>query len=267
MTQPGIGGRPYVLSEVALAASREIEYQVAILPWGATEAHNLHLPFGTDSIQAESVAIESARLSWEAGIRAIVLPTIPLGVNAQQLGTPLTLNLNPSSQARILDDVAASLEHHGVSRLVILNGHGGNDFRQMIRELQPRTRVFLCTANWWTAVDAGPYFDVPGDHAGELETSVMLHVSPGLVRPLREAGEGRAKRFRVRGLRDGLAWAPRDWARVTGDTGVGDPSAASSEKGLRFFAAVTEALSTFINDLAREDLDDLYEFPSSGHDA
>ncbi len=256
-----MAGRPYVLNEVALSASRETEYDVAILPWGATEAHNLHLPFGTDSIQAEAVAIEVARLGWEAGARVIVLPTIPLGVDAQQLGAPLTLNLNPSTQALILEDIVASLEHSSVSRLVILNGHGGNDFRQMIRELQPRTRVFLCTANWYTAAPPDGYFDVPGDHAGELETSVMLHVSPGLVRPLDEAGKGRAKVFKVPGLRDGTAWAPRDWARVTEDTGVGDPSAASAEKGAHFFAAVTRTLSAFIIDLAAADLDDLYEFP------
>ena len=266
MSQPGTGGRPYVLSEVAWHASRDIAYEVAILPWGATEAHNRHLPFGTDSIQVESIAIEAARLGWEAGARPIVLPTIPLGVNAQQLGTPLTLNMNPSTQAKLLEDVGASLDRHAVPKLLILNGHGGNDFRQMIRELQPRTRVFLCTANWYTAVEPASYFDTPGDHAGELETSVMLHVSPNLVLPLGEAGEGRAKVFRVRGLRDGLAWAPRDWARVTEDTGVGDPSAASDAKGRRFFAAVTEALSVFITELADADVDDLYDYPSSGRE-
>jgi creatinine amidohydrolase len=262
MTDPRKGGRPWVLTEVALAVSRDADYQVAILPWGATEAHNLHLPFGTDSIQAEAVAVEAARLAWEDGARAVVLPTVPLGVNAQQLATPLTLNMNPSTQSRVLEDVTASLERHGVSKLLILNGHGGNDFRQMIRELQPRTSVFICTANWWTAVDPAPYFDDPGDHAGELETSVMLHVAPALVRPLDEAGRGHARVFRVRGLREGLAWAPRDWARVTDDTGVGDPSASTTDKGSRFFAAVTGALSAFLVDLARADTDDLYEFPA-----
>ena len=264
MTDQGTGGRPWVLAEVALATSRDIEYQVAILPWGATEAHNLHLPFGTDSIQAEAVAVEAARLAWEAGTRAVVLPTIPLGVNAQQLGTPLTLNMNPSTQARVLEDVVESLDVHGVPKLLVLNGHGGNDFRQMIRELQPLTSVFLCSANWWTVVDPAPYFDIPGDHAGELETSTVLHVSPHLVRPLDQAGSGRARVFRVPGLREGLAWAPRDWSRVTDDTGVGDPSAATAEKGARFFAAVASALSKFLVDLARADANDLYEYPAGG---
>ena len=129
----------------------------------------------------------------------------------------------------------------------------------MIRELQPRTSVFLCAANWYTAVAPGDFFDEVGDHAGELETSVMLHVAPDLVRPLEEAGRGEGKVFRVRGLRDGVAWAPRDWKHVTVDTGVGNPSAATEAKGDRFFSAVTRTLADFLTDLAAADLSDMYE--------
>ncbi len=253
-----MGGRPYVLSEVTLSASRTTQYEVAILPWGATEPHNLHLPFGTDSLQAEAVANEAARLSWEAGARVIVLPTIPIGANAQQLGTPVTLNLDPSTQAQILADVAASLESHAIRKLLVLNGHGGNDFRQMIRELQPRTSIFLCASNWYTVADPGGFFDVPGDHAGELETSVVLHLAPDLVRPLSEAGPGRARVFSIGGLRDGTAWAPRDWKSVAADTGVGNPAAATAEKGRRYFLTVATKLSEFICELAAADLEDLY---------
>ena len=60
-----MNGRPWVLNEASLAVTREIDYEVAILPWGATEPHNLHLPFGTDTLQAEAVAAEAARLAWE----------------------------------------------------------------------------------------------------------------------------------------------------------------------------------------------------------
>lgn len=259
-------GRPYVLREVALLATKDVAFEVAILPWGATEPHNLHLPFGTDSIQVEAVAIESARLGWEAGAGVIVLPTIPLGANAQQLDTPLTLNLSPSTQARVLADVVASLGHQGIPKLLILNGHGGNDFRQMIRELQARTPVFICTANWYTVIGPDDFFDEPGDHAGELETSVMLHLSANLVRPLGEAGRGEARVFRLRGLREGWAWAPRDWNQVTADTGAGDPTAASAEKGRHYFEAVTQALGEFIRELAAADLDDLYQAAPSRPD-
>ncbi|NUQ66158.1 MAG: creatininase family protein, partial [Pirellulales bacterium] len=75
-------------------------------------------------------------------------------------------------------DVVESLEAHGVSKLLVLNGHGGNDFRQMIRELQMRTPLFLCTLNWWTVPGLTHLFEDPGDHAGELETSLMMHLHP-----------------------------------------------------------------------------------------
>jgi len=142
---------------------------------------------------------------------------------------------------------------------VILNGHGGNDFRLLIRELVPSTPLFLCTINWYSCLDPRPFFTDPGDHAGELETSMMLHLAPGLVRPLAEAGPGRARRFRVRGLRDGWAWAPRHWIEVTEDTGVGDPRPSTAEKGAKFFEAVTERIGGFLAELAAADPKELYE--------
>jgi creatinine amidohydrolase len=254
-------GRPWVLEESDLRAVRDRACRVAILPWGATEPHNLHLPYGTDSIQARAVAIEAARLAWEAGAGVVVLPTIPLGADAQQLDFPLTLNLNPSTQALVLEDVVASLERHGVAKLLVLNGHGGNAFRQIVRELQPRTEVFLCAADWYRIVAAGDRFEDPGDQAGELETSVMMHVAPELVSPLSEAGPGHARVFRLDALREGWVWAPRHWASVTEDSGVGDPAPATAEKGREYLDAVCRRLAGFLMALDAADLDDLYRDP------
>jgi creatinine amidohydrolase len=145
------------------------------------------------------------------------------------------------------------VERAGIGKLVILNGHGGNDFRQIIRELQPDSDVFLCTLNWYACLDTTAYFVEAGDHAGELETSVMQHVAPDLVLPLSEAGDGASRQFRIRALREGWAWAPRQWTQVTADTGVGDPRAASAEKGARFFAAATERIAGFLVELAAAD--------------
>jgi creatinine amidohydrolase len=250
--------RPWILAETSWQAVSRTAYDVAVLPWGATEAHNYHLPYATDVIQCDHVAAEAARLAWERGARPIVLPTVPFGVQTGQLDIPLCLNLNPSTQAAVLADLVEALEGQGIRRLLILNGHGGNDFRAIIRELQARTDVFLCVIHWWNCVDARPFFDAPGDHAGELETSVMMHVAPDLVQPLEDAGPGRERRARIAGLREGWAWAPRRWTAVTDDTGVGDPSAATAEKGAAFFRAVTERIAGFLADLAAADLDDLY---------
>lgn len=252
-------GRPYILAETTWKTVRATTYEVAVLPWGATEAHNLHLPYATDTIQCDRLAAEAARIAWEEGTRVVVLPAVPFGVNTGQLDIPLCLNMNPSTQAAVLGDIVRSLDAQGVRKLLIFNGHGGNDFRQMIRELQATTDVFICAMNWYQCVNPREYFTDAGDHAGELETSVMMHIAPGLVAPLTEAGDGHARRFRIRALREGWAWAPRHWTQVTDDTGVGDPSAATAEKGALYAAAVSQRVASLLTELARADLANLYE--------
>ncbi|HEY7684548.1 MAG TPA: creatininase family protein [Gemmatimonadales bacterium] len=260
-----MSARPYILAETTWNAIRELKCEVAVLPWGATEAHNTHLPYGTDNFQSEHIAAEAARLAWEAGARVVVLPIVPFGVQAGQLDIPFCLNLNPSTQAAVLGDLARSLDGQGIRKLVILNGHGGNDFRTMIRELQPGLKLFLCVTNWYQVVNAAEYFDDLGDHAGEMETSIMQHVAPALVRPLSEAGEGKERRFRIAAFREGWAWAPRRWTQVSTDTGIGDPAAASPHKGERYAAAVVERLSRFLVELAAASPDDLYEQNPTTH--
>jgi creatinine amidohydrolase len=250
--------RPWLLDETTWAEVRGAHYGVAVLPWGATEAHNRHLPYGTDTIATAAVSAESARIAWEGGAKVIVLPPVPFGVHTGQLDIPLCLNANPSTQAALLSDLAESVHRAGIEKLVIINGHGANDFRQMIRELQGRLPLFICAINWYATVDPTTCFDEPGDHAGESETSVMLSLTPELVRPLRDAGPGTAKRFRPTGLREGWVWAPRQWSRVTTDTGVGDPGRATAAKGARYFAAVTQRIGEFLRELAHTGADDLY---------
>lgn len=250
--------RPYVLSESTWETVRTTQYEVAVLPWGATEAHNRHLPYATDTIQSDAVAVAAAAHAWERGARVVVLPPILYGVQTGQREVPLCLNLNPSTQLAMLRDLLPALRDHGVRKLVILNGHGGNDFRQMIRELQPDSGMVLCQVNWYTMVQPAAFFDEPGDHAGELETSVMLHVAPSLVAPLSDAGPGNARPFGIVALREGWAWTPRSWVDVTDDTGVGNPAAATAGKGARFTKAVVERLSQFLVELAEADPAALY---------
>lgn len=254
-------GRPWVLAESPWKTVEETPYDVAVLPWGATEAHNRHLPYATDTIQSERLSIMAAERAWNAGARVVVLPAVPFGVNTGQLDIKLCLNMNPSTQAALLRDLVRSLEGQRIRKLVIVNGHGGNDFKAMIRELQPSTTVFLCLINWYTVLDPRPFFAEPGDHAGEMETSLMMHLAPELVLPLSDAGPGRARPARLTGMREGWAWAPRPWTQVTSDTGVGDPSAATPAKGERFAGELAEKVAGFLVELARADSDDLYGAP------
>ena len=76
----------------------------------------------------------------------------------------LCMNMNPSTQYAILKDVVQVLNAHGIYKLVIVNGHGGNDFKQIIRELSLEfPNVFICALNWWMTLDANRYFAEPGD--------------------------------------------------------------------------------------------------------
>jgi creatinine amidohydrolase len=251
--------RPYILTETHWSDVSDQEFDMAILPWGATEAHNFHLPYGTDNYETEALVYEAARLAWEKGARVIVLPTIPMGVNTGQSDIYMTLNMNPSTQQSILEDVVESLDGYGVDKLLIVNGHGGNGFNQIIREVGANyPDMLIATCNWFQSVDQGKIFENAGGHADEMETSLMLYVRPELVKPLEQAGEGKAKRFSVEALNESWAWTERKWTRCTDDTGVGDPRKATREKGEQFFREVTNKLTGLFVGLAESDSDDMY---------
>lgn len=252
--------RPYILSETNWHLVKSTDYKVAVLPWGATEAHNYHLPYATDNYQVEYIASESAKIAWEAGAKVIVLPCIPFGINTGQLDVKLCMNLNPSTQMAILKDTVDVLVRAKIDKLVILNGHGGNNFKNMIREMSFHfPEIFVCWANWYQAADWNHYFDIPGDHAGEMETSAMLHIAPKLVRPLSEAGDGSAKKFKIKAFKEGWVIAQRQWTKVTSDTGVGNPAAATAEKGAIYLSDCAKNIAELLIDLANTPNKELYE--------
>lgn len=259
---PDFSARPYILAETNWKTVKNTEYEVAILPWGATEAHNYHLPYATDNIQCDYITAESARIAWEQEAKVVVLPTVPFGVNTGQLDIKLDINMNPSTQAAVLRDVVDALAQQGIPKLLVLNGHGGNNFRQMIREIQADyPEVFICNLSWFKdgVLDRSKYIEEKADHAGELETSLMLEIAPEFVRPLEEAGDGAENKFKVQGLREGWVWAPRKWKDVTEDTGVGNPYKATAQKGKRYLEALTQKIGTFLVELAAADPDNMYD--------
>jgi creatinine amidohydrolase len=252
--------KPYILQETNWKTVKQTDYQIAILPWGATEAHNYHLPYGTDNIQNEFIASEAAKLAWDRGAKIAVLPNVPFGANCQQLDIKLTINLNPSTQFMLLKDIVSALDGQGIKKLVILNGHGGNDFKQMIRELSANfPEMFICQIHWFR-VDPywDKYFDDLGDHAGEMETSIMMKIVPDWVLPLTEAGDGKAKKLKFRGREEGWLWSPRQWTKVTADTGIGNPEKSAIEKGEAYLNKVIAKISDFFVELAETDNSDIY---------
>jgi len=245
--------RPWSLLEASYRQLQSFRPNVAVLPWGATEAHNYHLPHGTDTIEAAAVAEGAVELAAERGARCVLLPVIPFGNDNMQLSQIATITMRSATQHMVLRDVADSLARQGIDRLVVLNFHGGNDFRQMIRDIMLDVPVFIVQINaYQVAPDAYKLLTVAhGDHADEFETSLMLHLRPQWVAPLESAGPGQATPFKLRLLAatPGV-WAPRNWAALTRDTGVGDPRAATADKGRQIFRMLVEAIAPILVELS-----------------
>jgi creatinine amidohydrolase len=252
--------RPYILAETNWDYLKSARFDMAVLPWGATEAHNYHLPYATDIIEADLMAAESARIAWEKGAKVIVLPTIPFGVNTGQSDILLDMNINPSTQFAILNDVAEVLSRQDINKLLIFNSHGGNDFKSIVREMGLKfPKMFICVSNWYQALDRSLYFEDPGDHADEMETSLLLYLKPELVLPKEKWGKGKEKKNKIKAFSEGWAWAERKWSKISEDTGVGNPAFATKEKGERYFKAVTQKMGDLFFELSKADVENLYE--------
>ncbi len=253
--------RPYVLAETNLKSVRDNPPQAVVLPWGATECHNMHLPYATDTLTVTRVAELACQKAWQQGARVYLLPTVAFGVDTNMLAFPLVINMNPSTQLAVLKDVIASLKSAGVKKLLILNGHGGNDFNPLQRELFG-CGVFIAACNWYEVCHdvASTTFTKTGEHADEMETSVGLHLFPDLVAPLSQADEGRIRTSRFKALNEGWVKITRPWEKLTTNAGVGDPRSGTAEKGRRYIEAVVEKITPFLVEFAKAEMDALFPY-------
>lgn len=229
-------------------------YSFAVLPWGATEPHNYHLPYLTDCYLAHDIAVDAVGKAWSKyEVRGMVLPAIPLGAqNPGQRELPFCLHTRYETQKRILSDIVESLDYQGIRILVIVNGHGGNSFKPMVRDLNvdyPQMLIACC--DWFAVEPQDKYFENKDDHAGEMETSVMMHYHPEVVN-LETAGDGASNPFNIESLNNKVGWIPRNWAKTTTDTGVGDPRKSTAEKGRIFADVVTDKIAKLFDELVNK---------------
>ncbi|MBX6312162.1 MAG: creatininase family protein [Isosphaeraceae bacterium] len=254
--------RPWFLADLTYADVRSRPpVEVAVLPFGATEPHNLHLPYGTDTLEVEAIAHHACAAACERGARVLLLPALPYGTETNQMRFPFAMNLNPSTLARVVADLVASLAQHGVRKCVLLNGHGGNDLKWVLRELFGSTPVHLFLCNWYK-VAADRYselFEDPGDHAGEMETSMGLAHFPDLVR-LEQADEGAMAATRFEAVNRGWVEITRPWHLLTTNSGAGDPRPATAAKGLALTDLVVERLAGFLVALSASPVDDSFPY-------
>jgi creatinine amidohydrolase len=259
--------RPWILAETNFGHVKECEYRVAVLPMGATEPHNLHLPYGTDTLEGEAIGSRACEAAWNRGARVVLLPAIPYGTETNQSRCRLSMNLNPSTLARVIQDLVESLEGHGIRKLLILNSHGGNDFKPLLRELHGRTSVQLFLCDWFRGLIAdvkSRLFVNPDDHAGEMETSLGLAFFGSLVKQNPDgtlaADDGSTAPTRFDAVNRGWVSITRPWHLLTTNTGSGNPHLATAEKGQRLMDVMVERISAFLVELDGASLDDRFPF-------
>lgn len=252
--------RPWLLEESNYATWKGTSPpEVAVLPLGATEPHNLHLPYGTDTCQVGTIAERACGLAWEKGARAVALPPLPYGTETNLGRFPLAMNLQPSTIARIIADLTETLASSGVRKLLLLNGHGGNDLKWVLRELYGKTPVQLFLCNWYAVAQdrALEVFQHRDDHAGEMETSVMLSLRPDLV-SLDQADAGATRPSRFEAVRKGWVQITRPWHILTTNSGSGNPVASTAAKGEQFLQIVVGRIADFLVELARSPIDETF---------
>ena len=233
------------------------DYEVAVLPIGATEVHNRHLPLGQDVLHTAHVAREACRAAWAKRPGVICLPAIPYGVDCNLMDFPLTVHVSMASLEAIVRDVIASMRHHGIRKIVLVNGHGGNNFTNFVREIQCAMDVHVFLCDWWT-VGHDRYheiFDAADDHGGEMETSIALALYPELV-DLDAAGDATPRPFGFEALEKGWVKTSRNFGRMTENCAVGDPAKASAEKGRQYLDLVVQRIGDFLAELAEAPIDE-----------
>ncbi len=255
--------RESILAEQTHAFVREQSWQAAVLPFGATEPHNLHMPYGTDTFQVEAIAQRACERAYQAAraslcCRPFLTASTPI---ICVFPAAWRVQVTPTTLLHLLTDLVDSLERQGVRKLVLLNGHGGNELKPLTRELHHRSSVFLCVCDWFRmARDIYPgLFEAPGEHADEIETSLGLAFFPELLRP-ELADEGAAKPSRFDAINRGWISITRPWHLVSVNTGLGDPRPATAEKGRRLMDVLVERLGDFLIELAVAPMDEAFPY-------
>ena len=247
------------LAETNLRRLSGSKMEVAVLPVGSMEPHNWHLPEGQDLLHTTYIAEQCCSKVWEKSKSIICLPTLPYGVDCNLLDFPMAIHISQETLNAIIRDIIVSLIRHGIHKIVLINGHGGNDFTSFIRQIQCEMSVHVFQCNWWM-VGHDIYdtiFDQIDDHAGEFETSVALALYPELVE-LEYAGNGVSKPYRFEALRQGWVKTSRNFSKLNDHCAVGNPHKSSADKGKKYLDVVINRISDFLLELSQSPVDEYF---------
>jgi creatinine amidohydrolase len=217
---------------------------VAVLPVGSFEQHGAFLPLATDTVIAMTIASAVADRH-----PVLLLPPVTVSCSHEHAAWPGTVSISAATLYAVVGDIASSLRRGGVRKLLIVNGHGGNYvLGNVVQEASARGErmaLFPTELDWLAAraaagVETGPDVDM---HAGELETSLLLHAHPELVPPDYAAHDERADE-RNHFLTFGLG-------AYTESGVVGMPSLATAAKGAAALENLVESAAEALSALDR----------------
>ena len=244
------------------AQHRLSSVDLALLPVGSIEQHGPHLPLDVDAYDADRLAREVAASCTDP--KPLVLPVIPYGVAYHHLDFPGTISVSPKALSQIVYDVGMSLSRHGITKLLIVNGHGGNG-----PALHYAAQMINRDAHMFTCVDTGESSDadiaklsgVPNDvHAGDIETSTTLALRPEVVDL--NAADKFVPRFSNEYLdftsKRSVGWYAHT-SKISPSGVLGDPTQANAEKGRKMWSIMVSNLVELIEDIKGMTLEEIHQ--------
>jgi creatinine amidohydrolase/Fe(II)-dependent formamide hydrolase-like protein len=256
--------KQHILGELTWPEAKKQFKQIdlALLPVGSTEQHGPHLPLDTDAFDADYLARCVA--SSFSNPKPVVLPVIPYGVSYHHMDFSGTLSITNETLTRLVYEVGMSAAHHGIKKLIIINGHGGNtpSLKNAAQMINRDARIFTCVDTGETSdIDISRIIETQNDaHAGEIETSTALATRPHLVdvKKAKKFVPNFSSRYLDFSSSRSVEWFTR--TELISTSGVlGDPTKASREKGERIWQIMTEHLVRFVAELMNMTLDEIYE--------
>ena len=228
---------------------------VLLLPTGAIEQHGPHLPVDTDIHNAYELALRAAQVS---GGQTLVLPPVWWGMSPHHMGYPGTISLRFETFSALIGDICAAVSHHGFSRVLIVNGHGGNSaiLGATVLRISEELGLFVGAVSYWQLIgqrlrEIGTSEPGGMGHACEMETSLQLHLRPERVQMANARKEmpSPTRSFSGIDFRDpGPVVFPLDFRRDSTEGVMGDPTVATHEKGAAIAEAVLETLVCIIDE-------------------
>ncbi len=243
-------------------AALDPEKTIAVLPIAAIEQHGPHLAVSTDTIIGQGM-VDTVIAKLPEDLSVLFLPISAVGKSNEHIRSPGTITYTAETAQRVWTEIGESVARAGLRKMVIVTSHGGNvdTMRVVARELRVNCQMLVVTTGWRFGVPKGLFSDqeaLHGIHAGDIETSLMLHLRPDLVRKEKVANfvpssvrmENEFKFLRPTGLH-AHAWIAQD---IHPAGAAGDASLGTAEKGKQWAEFQAERFIELLRDVERFEL-------------